>query len=74
MLFRSRGTELAARIQSGSQVSPDELRIALRQTKQLAEAGEIAVVDPVSHGHRKNTPQGALLDAIAAKSEGTGVL
>lgn len=69
-----RGTELAARIRSGSDLSPDDVRIALRQTKQLAEAGEIAVVHPVSHGHRRRTPQGALLDAIAAKSEGTGVL
>lgn len=69
-----RGTELAARIQPGSQVSVDELRIALRQTKQLAEAGEIAVVKPVSHGHRTATPQGLLLDRVATAAEGKGIL
>lgn len=69
-----RGTELAARIRSGSDLSADDVRVALRQTKQLAEAGEIAVVQPAPHGHRKRTPQGALLDAIASKSEGKGVL
>ena len=69
-----RGTELAARIQPDSQVSPAELRIALRQTKQVAEAGEIAVVNPVSHGHRKATPQGLLLDRVAKAAEGKGIL
>lgn len=70
-----RGTELAARIRAGhDELSPDEVRIALRQTKQLAEAGEIAVVHPASHGHRRATPQGALLDAVARLSEGKGVL
>ena len=69
-----RGTELAARIRSDSDLSADDVRIALRQTKQLAEAGEIAVVHPQSHGHRKTTPQGALLDAVAKLSEGKGVL
>ena len=46
-----RGTELAARIRSGSELSADDVRVALRQTKQLAEAGEIAVVQPAPHGH-----------------------
>ena len=69
-----RGTELAARILPGSDLEPDAVRIALRQTKQLAEAGEIAVVQPAPHGHRKRTPQGALLDAVATLSEGKGVL
>ena len=70
-----RGTELAARIQPGfDDLSPDDLRIALRQTKQLAEAGEIAVVQPVSHGHRKTTPQGLLLDHVAKAAEGKGIL
>lgn len=69
----NRGTELAARIIDGK-TEPDALRIALRQTKQLAEAGEIAVVQPAPHGPRKTTPQGALLDFVAKKSEGKGVL
>jgi hypothetical protein len=69
-----RGTELTARIRPGYHLSPDEVRIALRHTKQLAEAGEIAVVDPVSHGHRARTPQSAVLDAVAKLSEGKGVL
>ena len=69
-----RGTELAARILPGSDLEPDELRIALRQTKQLAEAGEIAVVDPAPHGHRRATPQGLLLDRVAQAAEGKGIL
>jgi hypothetical protein len=68
-----RGTELAARIIDG-ETQPDALRIALRQAKQLAEAGEIAVVQPAPHGPRKKTLQGALLDFVAKKSEGKGVL
>jgi hypothetical protein len=69
-----RGTELGARIRTGSDLRPDDVRIALRETKQLAEAGEIAVAQPSPHGHRKRTPQGALLDTVAKLSEGTGVL
>jgi len=69
-----RGTELAARILPGSDLEPDELRIALRQTKQLAEAGEIAVVNPAPHGHRPSTPQGLLLDRVAKAAEGKGIL
>lgn len=69
-----RGTELAARILPGSPLEPAELRIALRQTKQLAEAGEIAVVDPAPHGHRPATPQGLLLDRVAKAAEGKGIL
>ena len=68
-----RGTELAARILPGSSLQPDDLRLALRETKQLAEGGEIAVVD-AAHGPRKATPQGALLDFVAKKAEGKGVL
>ena len=69
-----RGTELRARLRSGGSLEPSDLRIALRQSKQLIEAGEIAVVDPHPHGRRKTTPQGVALDVIAAASKGKGIL
>jgi len=67
-----RGTELSARLRSGDNHSG--LRIALRESKQLLEGGEIAVVDPRPHGDRAHTPQGALLDAVTKASAGEGVL
>jgi hypothetical protein len=77
-----RGTELSVRIRHGepSGLSLDEddpraaVRLALRQAKQLVEAGETAVVEPRPHGPRRATPQGALLDYVAKRTEGTGVL
>ena len=36
-----RGTELRARLRPGGSLEPDDLRLALRHSKQLAEAGEI---------------------------------
>jgi len=69
-----RGTELRARLRAGGTLTPADLRIALRQSKQLVEAGEIAVVAPQPHGRRKPTPQGLALDVIAAASEGKGIL
>ena len=70
----NRGTELRARLRSGGELTPADLRIALRRSKQLVEAGEIAVVEPHPHGRRTPTPQGLALDVIAAASEGKGIL
>lgn len=51
-----------------------EIRSALRKTKQLLEAGEVLKVDPQPHGQRKPTPGGALI-AVATKRAGReGVL
>lgn len=69
-----RGTELRARLRAGGSLTADDLRIALRRSKQLVEAGEIAVVDPHPHGHRRRTPQGLALDIAAAAAEGKGIL
>ena len=70
-----RGTELWARLRSGDgDLTPDDVRKALRRSKQLLEAGEVAVVQPNAHGHRRRTPQGALLDIVASVSEGKGIL
>lgn len=66
-----RGTELAARFTSEGG-DRDQLRIALRQSKQLAETGETAVVEPHPHGTRK--PLGAIIAAVTDKAEGKGVL
>ena len=70
-----RGTELWARLRDHeSDLTADDVRKALRRSKQLVESGEIAVVHPVSHGRRRTTPQGVALDVIAAVSEGKGIL
>jgi hypothetical protein len=70
-----KGTELAARYR-GTATRDDlrELRSALRRAKQLLEVGEVLRVDPVPHGKRKPTPQGAALEEAAAQSPKEGVL
>lgn len=65
-----RGTELATRFTNDG--NRDQLRIALRQSKQLAETGETAVVEPHPHGTRK--PLGAIIAVVTDKAEGKGVL
>jgi hypothetical protein len=50
------------------------VRRALRESKQLAEAGEIMRVDPQPEGHRTPTPGGAVIDLLARRSSGEGVL
>ncbi len=72
-----KGTELAARLReptpdglagAAARVSGDspqqELRSALRRSKQLLEVGEVLVVDPAPHGHRTATPGGVLLEKV----------
>jgi hypothetical protein len=70
-----KGTELAARFHGEvTQDDVGELRSALRRAKQLLEVGEVLRVDPVPHGKRKPTPQGALLEKAAAEAPKGGVL
>lgn len=79
-----KGSELAARLRdrpaSGSAVSrltgsdpQADLRSALRRAKQLIEVGEVLVVDPAPHGHRKKTPGGLLLQAWTRIAPRAGV-
>jgi hypothetical protein len=70
-----KGTELAARFRGQTtQEDIGELRSALRRAKQVIEVGEVLRVDPVPHGKRKPTPQGALLEKAAAEAPKGGVL
>jgi hypothetical protein len=52
----------------------EAVRIALRESKQLLEVGEILRIDPRPSGQRKHTPAGTALDALTRKSIGEGVL
>jgi hypothetical protein len=70
-----KGAELAARFRGeATQDDIGELRAALRRAKQLIEVGEVLRVDPVPHGKRKPTPQGALLEKAAAGAPKGGAL
>lgn len=50
------------------------VRLALRQTEQLLETGEVLLIDPRPHGTRTTTPGGLLLDAAAKRSGEGGLL
>lgn len=70
-----RGAELAARFRGP--VTEDELgelRSALREAKQLIETGEVLRNEPQPHGHRKQTPQGKVLDGMVERAPKEGVL
>ena len=82
-----RGTELSARlretephgisgvVQRARGTDPRQaVRRALRESKQLLEAGEIMRVSPQAEGHRPATPGGAVVDLLARRSSGEGVL
>lgn len=71
---RDRGTELHARFRPGEQADPEALRVALRDTKSLVEAGLVQRADPAPHGARKPTPFGIAQDAIESRSKGMGLL
>lgn len=51
-----------------------DVRRALRETKQLLEVGEITRQEPQPEGHRRSTPAGRLTDLVAHRSGGEGVL
>jgi hypothetical protein len=50
------------------------IRTALRQSKQLVEVGEVMRLDPAPHGKRSATPGGKLVELVASRSGGEGVL
>ncbi|MDQ4137782.1 MAG: hypothetical protein M3116_02895 [Actinomycetota bacterium] len=80
----NRGIELSARPRAGYGDTLRELahgrdpreavRIALRESKQLIETGEVLRIDPRPAGHRPQTPAGALVDTVMRRSRGEGVL
>lgn len=78
-----RGTEVHARIRDGRAravhsatglPAAQALRAALRDTKQVVEAGEVLRMDPRPHGKRKATPTGLLVDVAEHRARGVGVL
>jgi hypothetical protein len=80
-----KGTELRARLRSrkpeellagrrSGQDPRQQLRSALREAKQLIEAGEVLRVDPVPHGRRTATPTGRLVELVTKRAPGEGVL
>ena len=83
-----RGTELSARLRqpeppnglesltarAGGADPRQKLRQALREAKQLFEVGEIIQQEPQPRGHRPGTPAGKLIDVLAKRSSGEGVL
>ncbi|WP_392467207.1 hypothetical protein ACF3NS_00290 [Arsenicicoccus cauae] len=82
-----KGTELAARLRVPEPTGPraararvsghdprQQVRSALRQSKQLVEVGEVLRVDPTPHGHRSSTPTGKLIEVVTRRAGGEGVL
>jgi hypothetical protein len=82
-----RGTELSARlresephgvagfVQRARGTDPRQaVRRALRESKQLLEAGEIIRGNPQAQGHRPATPGGGVVDLLARRADGEGVL
>ncbi|MFC0678244.1 hypothetical protein ACFFGH_10375 [Lysobacter korlensis] len=79
-----RGIELSARPRAGFAGELRELahgrdpretvRIAVRESKQLIEAGEVLRIDPRPSGARPQTPAGAIVDTVVRRSHGEGVL
>lgn len=74
-----KGTEIAAvptgEPATGRDRSSDDrtIRLALRQTQQLLEAGEVLLIDPRPHGTRTPTPAGWLMDAVADRADAGGI-
>jgi hypothetical protein len=78
-----RGIELSARPRAGyagelrerhGRDPRESVRIALRESKQLVEAGEVLRIDPRPAGHRPQSPAGLILDTVVRRSRGEGVL
>ncbi|PWB97508.1 hypothetical protein DF220_06435 [Salinibacterium hongtaonis] len=74
-----RGTELSARWAPGSDRTQHRsdrvgaLRRALRNAKQLIEAGEIATTEGQPEGSRSATPTGFITDLVSSKAKSKGV-
>ena len=63
---------VVSRIAGNSEIQ--QIRSALRKTKQLLETGEVLKVDPQPHGERKSTPGGALIAVATQRAGREGVL
>jgi uncharacterized membrane protein len=82
-----KGTELAARLREPEPSGPgaavkrltgddprQDVRDALRRSKQLLETGEVLQMDPRPAGRRTATPGGKLLDAVSRRAGSEGVV
>ena len=70
-----RGSELAARFRDRpTEDDLGRLRSALREAKQLLEAGEVLRLEPQPHGPRPHTPLGGVLDGMTRRAPEEGVL
>ena len=82
-----KGSELRARLRSpeptgaasaAARLSGDDprqqVRVALREAKQLIEVGEVLRVDPAPHGRRSSTPVGAVVERATERAAGEGLL
>jgi uncharacterized membrane protein len=82
-----KGTELAARLREPEPSGPgagvkrltgddprQDVRDALRRSKQLLETGEVLRVDPQPTGRRTSTPGSRLLGAVTRRAGAEGVL
>lgn len=72
-----KGTELAARLRDTAETGSgprQQVRSALREAKQLIEAGEVLCVDPTPHGHRPATAGGAIVETATKHAGGEGAL
>ena len=75
-----RGTELHARLSrsagspADAELTQDDLRIALRRTKQMFEVGEVLQSVPRPEGKRPATLGGKLVDKAEEISDQKGVL
>ena len=82
-----KGTEVAARLRdpvptgAGGVVAKargedprQEVRSALRQAKQLLEVGEVLSIDGQPAGKRSPTPTGKLVDTVASRAGGEGLV
>lgn len=68
-----RGLELHARGRSVL-ASPERIRTALREAKQIAETGEVLRVVPRPHGPRKRSVLGSVQDLVEHRAKGMGLL
>ena len=79
-----RGIELSARPRAGygpalrehadGRDPREAVRVALRESKQLIETGEVLRIDPRPAGRRPQSPAGAILDTVAQRARAEGVL
>jgi len=79
-----KGAELRARLTSGGKIGStsrlsgtdprQDVRSALRRSKQLIEVGEVLQVAPRPHGRRTATLRGKLVDTLARRAGGEGLV